>query len=426
MDRKQGRHDKKKKQRGAGKKAEEEEGGGPILVNLGAKVMAISDVSSVDQRFVVDFILITSWLDPALKNTPADAKVDLAAAWHPRLNVKNAYDLEKIGQTHGRRLKDRALGLVHETHRFRGSVSTFMDLSMFPFDKQALRIIISTPKPLTAVRFVSPAISKVAVSSDIRMNEFQVLQPKWRCVTTDPAASTSGRVYSEFHLDLRVERLVTFYLLNIAFILAMIVSLSFLSFCIDCNAVGERIGITLTLLLTAVAFKMACESHIPVVAYVSLLDQYVIGSFIFLWMITIEAGVMTLLPEAVRLTADRIAAVVFILMWLLFHAAAYWRVRKFLKKNRFWHMIKTANSSSSSSSGSSSKAARKQSKFGRVGVALMKWAKEERAKQMQQQQRQQQQQLLTARATTKAAKTEATVGLRRSHRKRTPTKRRYS
>ena len=62
----------------------------------------------------------------------------------------------------------------------------------------------------------------------------------------------------------------------------LIVLSNFSVLAIDPIAAGERIAVTITLLLTLVAFKFVLLEGTPKVGYLTYMDRYVVGAFAFL------------------------------------------------------------------------------------------------------------------------------------------------
>lgn len=79
-----------------------------------------------------------------------------------------------------------------------------------------------------------------------------------------------------------------YYTSNVEFPVAVITVLSVAVVSIEPGLVDGRLSVTLTLLLTAVAYKLIISDLVPNVAYLTLLDKYVLGCFLFLALLTVE------------------------------------------------------------------------------------------------------------------------------------------
>ena len=71
-------------------------------------------------------------------------------------------------------------------------------------------------------------------------------------------------------------------------IMFFIATLGFCAYGVAADALHDRCSVTLTLLLTTVAFKLVLAEGMPKVSYLTYLDQYVFVSFFLLFMITME------------------------------------------------------------------------------------------------------------------------------------------
>ena len=87
-------------------------------------------------------------------------------------------------------------------------------------------------------------------------------------------AYSKDRLYrtNGFVVEAKLERKAGFYLWNMFLPLGIIASLCFLTAVLASSEAGSRLGITVTLLLTAVAFKGTTSSLLPKISYLTYLD----------------------------------------------------------------------------------------------------------------------------------------------------------
>ena len=74
--------------------------------------------------------------------------------------------------------------------------------------------------------------------------------------------------------------------------MSLISGLTLSSFSVDATDLGERLAIIITLLLTSVAYQSNVFSTLPNVPYLTLLDKYIVTSFVFMTMVTIETAML--------------------------------------------------------------------------------------------------------------------------------------
>eukprot|EP00823_Brevimastigomonas_motovehiculus_P000389 TRINITY_DN1047_c0_g1_i1.p1 TRINITY_DN1047_c0_g1~~TRINITY_DN1047_c0_g1_i1.p1 ORF type:complete len:348 (+),score=87.96 TRINITY_DN1047_c0_g1_i1:101-1144(+) len=299
-------------------------------VSASVRVMSISQVSTVEQSFNADFLLVLTWIDRSLIGAnPKDIDWDTTTtlSWNPKFSIKNALELERLEETGGRRLEDPSTGLVKETARFRGSLSQYLELETFPFDTQELTIVLACNKSSSELIFEMPPPDKIKLNKFI-MPEWQFLATKWQVVLTDPSESTSKRSYSELHVKLQAMRKSESYLWNVGVVTFIIVSLAFLAFCMRPEELSNRLAVTLTLLLTAVAFKLMVSDSLPKVAYLTLLDKYILAAFLFLYIIALENGcVSCIIDDEWRSSVDYVFARLVFGLWFCFQLYVVYFVR---------------------------------------------------------------------------------------------------
>ncbi|XP_028408100.1 uncharacterized protein LOC114530689 isoform X3 [Dendronephthya gigantea] len=97
----------------------------------------------------------------------------------------------------------------------------------------------------------------------------------------------SHKRYPHYSITCHVKRKPNFYTWNVALIVSLIMALTFCSFAVDITSPEERLGVTLTLLLTSVAFKFVVAQSLPNVSYLTYLDQYVISCMVIQCVIAI-------------------------------------------------------------------------------------------------------------------------------------------
>jgi len=287
---------------------------GARLVYLSAKIMSLQSVNNVDQCFGVDLILIARWIEPQLIGAEP-AQVEWDSVWQPRLNIKNALEVNVLEDTRGRRLQNPSIGLVMETRRVRSTISAHLSLERFPLDSQNLTVIVSVPTAASECRLVDESVKM----ESCQLHEWEIHKPTFKVCVTDPNASTSGRSYPELHIIMPVTRRYQYYLWSIAFVACMITTLGLLPFALPASDIGGRLSISLTLLLTAVTFTFVVADSLPKVAYLTLLDKYVIFNFMCLYFVAVENGVVGNLADEIRDVIDQYAMYVVSASWVLMH-----------------------------------------------------------------------------------------------------------
>ena len=78
--------------------------------------------------------------------------------------------------------------------------------------------------------------------------------------------------------------------------LISVLELGLTVFGIGTNDLGARSQVSLTLLLTAVAYKFVIQETLPKVSYATMLDLYINFCFAFLFCINLANGIVSIIP----------------------------------------------------------------------------------------------------------------------------------
>jgi len=210
------------------------------------------------------------------------------------------------------------------------------NLMPFPFDVQSVRVRIGIDN-VEQLRPLSDDVRVAAVRANLdgvsKLPEFSMLP--------DPQP---GAVYKFLRNELIVafnyERLWPYHLYNVYCLCALITLCCVPVWAVDPEAAVEgRLGIGVTLLLVAIAFKQAVSNLLPPVSYLTIMDYYVLISIIFVVLaILCHASVGALLRLGTRTDAmirewDAILLIGWTCSWLAWNMMYGIYVREQLKHN---------------------------------------------------------------------------------------------
>ncbi|KAH3761383.1 Gamma-aminobutyric acid receptor subunit gamma-3 [Pelomyxa schiedti] len=204
-------------------------------------------------------------------------------------------------------------GMVNHSFVFSGVFLEIMELQRFPFDRQVLHaefkhdqkhqqnISISWKEPDTP----NPD-NFTLVSHDREWKEANVVSVAY------PRGSDSKLVISG-----RVERYSSYFMWNVVFVMWLIVSMSFMTWALPPEEGGDRLSLNLTLLLTSVAYKYVIAGYLPRTAYLTILDLYVLSSFVLLVVVIVENAGAAMCSSPANRNLDKISAIVLVPVWLI-------------------------------------------------------------------------------------------------------------
>ncbi|XP_077995614.1 cys-loop ligand-gated ion channel-like isoform X2 [Glandiceps talaboti] len=247
-----------------------------VTVKIRCNIISIGEIDTVKQEFAVELWLSASWKEPLLAGKTRE-EVDWDGEWQPRLVFFNATVIDKIETKHHLNEdedSDDGIPIASLNIRLKATFKEPMELYDFPFDYQDLTIRMMSDWPDTDLLFVK----NMAIKDSIRRDTFTGAQ-EWvlhhhvfsRPVDEDREMTGSHRKYPLYHITTHVSRRIGYYLWNVALIMFLIVGMSFASFSVDPAEPADRLSVTLTLLLTSVAFKFVVSQSLPTISYLTIL-----------------------------------------------------------------------------------------------------------------------------------------------------------
>jgi hypothetical protein len=233
--------------------------------------------SSEAKEMVMEFMDILKIEDNLCFLRIKDESFDRYRVYKPSTVVQGAYDL-------------------NFTFVGKGTFSTQMELLEFPFDCQDLNITI-TCNLANIVHFVeNREHGSIFMYRDFQLHSiFDVAFQEFVVPTSevsDQAESSSGLQYPRISFMLRLSRKPEYYIYNVCLPIAFLSGLSLTSFGIESDGshlqTSDRLSVTLTLLLTIVAYKFVIANSLPQVSYQTVIDHYVWCALMFMIVVILE------------------------------------------------------------------------------------------------------------------------------------------
>ena len=235
-------------------------GARPLPVKIGVYLIDFEKIDELTLTQTIVGYLTLAWQDPPLAKGLAPeldrSSVTLDDIWHPNVEIVNQHTPRSIANWSVAIDDD---GTVVYEERFTAELSSDFDLRRFPFDNQQLRMAIESFRyDDSTVRFTSRAKTTFRNPS--------AFLPDWSIedvgehFDTD-VANPDGRAYSQYVFQIRVERKRGFYVWNVFLPLGFITLLAWTVFFIAPEDVGTRTTVSITALLTAIAFSLVVSRH---------------------------------------------------------------------------------------------------------------------------------------------------------------------
>lgn len=267
----------------------------PLTFHTRLSVLNLDSVETVAQQFTIDF-----QLELRLRAISREKNVNLLEQLldaygfdESMIQIKRAKEYLNGPDLSKRFASSMTEGCVDYSYKLKARVviADAFELHMFPFDLQDIMMDIFISYTNTRVQLVD---MKDFPSANVE-GAFQVGGTFSQVGNWDAQmskSSTSSVVYPQCCFSLKLKRHHEYYIWNVAGPIGIVTTLGVLSMGENSDGskmeVADRLSITLTLLLTAVAYKLVVAGDLPNISYLTLLDKYVLASLGFLVLCALE------------------------------------------------------------------------------------------------------------------------------------------
>jgi len=262
----------------------------PKQIEIGIYVINIDNINSAEQSYKAIVALGMKWKDPTLICTlPEDKdkirKFSIKEIWNPSMVIIN---MKSAVTQFGEKVWVDCRGNVKYDTIFYGDFLTTANIKEFPFDQRLLKIeLLSTEYETNELQFVNDK------KNTGRDEQFSIAD--WDIGKIPITESTvyhfkpGNRGLASFIYKLTAKRNYQFFLWKIIAPLVMIVFMSWAVFWIPPSQLGPQIGLSVTSMLTLIAYRFAIGNIVPNVDYLTRFDKFVFGSTLLVFLALIEA-----------------------------------------------------------------------------------------------------------------------------------------
>jgi len=257
----------------------------PIPVTVGTYLIDFEKIDESTLTHKISAYLTLVWRDPRLaKGQGADLDpmtVTLDQIWHPNIEITNQHTPREIANAMLTLDDD---GTVTYEERFKAELATDFDLKRFPFDRQMLLLQIES------FRFTAADVKFLA--RDMRqLKSPAAFLPDWEIDDVSQNIDTDNynpdeHVYSRYTFDIQVARKRGYYAWNVFLPLTFITLLVWAVFFITPEDVATRSAVSITSLLTAIAFSLVISGTRPRVSYLTFMDAVFLNAYFLIFLTT--------------------------------------------------------------------------------------------------------------------------------------------
>lgn len=284
----------------------------PVEVLMGFNLVNITDVDEKNENLDFDGAIYLEWMDPRLayepeefgmpgdwvagdySNTPTHiylgdfAVKEIFQGWRPHVVIPNG-----IGNriTTNMAISIWPDGRVAYSESFYAKIEAPMDLRRFPFDSQRLEVFFHP--------FLYQRDEVVMVPDDrlARTWDQNLGIADWSRGQTTMSERPIEIAYfdesrseiSEFVVTVEIKRRPTHFLVSIVLPMILLVALTWCVFWMHNESIANRVNVTFIGILSVVAYYFVILDNVPEVSYLTLIDAFIISTFMIL-----SAGVVIL------------------------------------------------------------------------------------------------------------------------------------
>jgi hypothetical protein len=273
---------------------------GPTKVEVFAAILDINEISDAKQNFEANFLYILTWFDPRLAHDQDRKSTPLNDVWHPRLQILNQ---QRLTSTFPKVVSISPEGQVTYRQRVWGIFSQPLYVRDFPFDHQDFGIRLFTADYAEdEVELVVDPRSQIAESLSL---------PDWDIVAWNLDATTYKPLpdvpveLAMVVFSFQAERRGTYFVYQIILPLVLIVAMSWIVFWIDPKESGSQYSVSITTMLTLIAYRFAIAKDMPIVDYMTRLDIFILGSTVMVFATLMQAVITTSMAKSGQLVKAR-------------------------------------------------------------------------------------------------------------------------
>ena len=270
---------------------------GPTQVRYAVWVSDIKQIDSVAQTFSANVVLLLRWRDPQLAHPGPGAKqFALESIWHPALVIVN-----QAGEVFNSlpEVADVAPdGTAVYRQRVIGAFSQSLNLRAFPFDRDTFRVhVVALGQRPEEIQFAPDEIAISAGMRDgIELAERLTIQD-WSVTSATtrvlPYTIAPGIELAAYTFEFAAFRRAHHFIIKVIIPLVLIVAMSWAVFWIEPNDASTQVTVSITAMLTLIAYRFTIDSDVPKLPYLTRLDAFVLMSTALVFLSLIEVLVTT-------------------------------------------------------------------------------------------------------------------------------------
>ena len=278
----------------------------------------ITEVLEVEQKFITDFNAIEAWYVDASKSDEEYPEItnltleEKKPKWVPDMTFFNG-ESELVSEQEYYRYKN----IFFKYLNMKVTTNEVLELERFPFDRQVLHIKFDSQN--SNILPMPNDLHELTKNYGVAYKDIFKVQTIVTKYKLDDAEIIIDDKSNQCLINAMVTREPMFYITNVVCVMFTIVIITISVYGIPVDEYGSKLSITVTALLTAVAFKLVSNGFCPPVPYLTLLDKYILLAFLTLLVIVGENFIVSQMEYDAAVKLDQAFSIIILLWWVLLH-----------------------------------------------------------------------------------------------------------
>jgi len=269
---------------------------GPVIADLGLHIVELTKVDEVTNTFTIEGFMDLVWCDPRMAFEAENgeehggkillkekAQTLLDEIWWPAVTFANQVNARNIENQELVLLSD---GTIEYKEKFSAELEAHYDLKEFPFDRQKLEIEIESFAWHDDELIFKMNEEKIGFSNDFEIAEWHIENVESKIESVKDLQDRA--TFSEFLMEIEVVRKYDYYLWKIIIPLILLVIISWSVFWMIGDKLVDRMSISMTGILTIVAYQFIISDILPRVSYFTFMDTFLSISFLIMLLSVFE------------------------------------------------------------------------------------------------------------------------------------------
>jgi hypothetical protein len=271
--------------------------GEKVPVYLAFSILNLEHVGESEQHFTIVGYLTAEWKDPRLAFTAPNSQDEYQVysagqIWMPHFDFANGVVPHSSFDVTLHVYPD---GTVKYYERSSADLSNVYNLHAFPFDTQNLKIRI---QPSISDEDTTKFLPRTANALSSEAGAYSTLA-QWSVLSESSQAIAIKGIHRQtinaVVFDIEIKRDPIFYIWKVFLPLLLMVILSWTVLWIDPSELSSQTQISVTTILTVIAFSFAITTSLPKIPYLTFIDIFFLTCYFFVFITAIEITCMHLL-----------------------------------------------------------------------------------------------------------------------------------